>query len=60
MGGEDGIAGDGQSSETGRSGLYVDLENLHADGQSMVENLIENWPDKAPSPSRLSLYVRAD
>ena len=51
---------DGQNQETGRSGLYVDVENLQTDGQSMVENLIENWPDKAPSPSRLSLYVRAD
>ena len=51
---------DCQDRETQGSGLYVDVENLHTEGQSMVENLIENWPDKAPSPSRLSLYVRAD
>ena len=54
------MSGDGQNSDTGRSGLYVDLENLHADGQPMIENLIENWPDKVPSPARLRLYVRAD
>lgn len=60
MGSEDGMPEDGRNGKTGRSGLYVDLENLHADRQSMVEDLIENWPDKAPPPSRLSLYVRAD
>ena len=45
---------------TGRSGLYVDVENLKADGRAMVQGLIENWSGKAPRPSRLSLYVRAD
>ena len=51
---------DCRNRETPGSGLYVDVENLHTEGQSMVESLIENWPDKAPPPSRLSLYVRAD
>ena len=52
---------DGNKREgTGRSGLYVDVENLKADGRAMVQGLIENWPDKAPRPSRRSLYVRAD
>ena len=52
---------DGNKREgTGRSGLYVDVENLKADGRAMVQGLIENWPDKAPRPTRLSLYVRAD
>ena len=52
---------DGNKREgTGRSGLYVDVENLQADGRAMVQGLIENWPDKAPRPTRLSLYVRAD
>ena len=44
----------------GRSGLYVDLENLHAGGQAMVQDLVESWPAQAPPPSRLMLYVRAD
>ena len=44
----------------GGAGLYVDLENLHADAQVLVKRLIENWPDKAPALSRLALYVRAD
>ena len=41
-------------------GLYVDLENLHASGQPLVQALIENWPDKVPPLSRLTLYVKAD
>ncbi len=56
----DGMPEDCQDRETPGSGLYVDVENLHTEGQSMVSNLIENWPDRAPPPSRLSLYVRAD
>ena len=44
----------------GRSGLYVDMENLQVEGQSMVQSLIENWPDKVPAVTRLTLYVRAD
>ena len=42
------------------SGLYVDLENLHSDGQRFIQNLISGWPDKAPAPTRLRLYVRAN
>ncbi len=42
------------------SGLYVDMENLHSEAQPLVKNLIDNWPDKAPELSRLTLYVRAD
>ena len=42
------------------SGLYVDMENLHSDAQPLLQNLIANWPDKAPMLSRLTLYVRAD
>ena len=52
---------DGQEQQAvARAGLYVDLENLHSDGQAMVDNLIENWPDNVPPVSRLMLYVRAD
>ena len=42
------------------SGLYVDVENLHSYGQTVIQSLVDNWPDKAPAPSRLTLYVRAD
>ena len=42
------------------AGLYVDVENLHSDGQALVKRLIENWPDKVPPLSRLSLYVKGD
>ena len=52
---------DNHKRETAKlSGLYVDVENLQTDGQAMVESLIENWPDKVPTLSRLMLYVRAD
>ena len=42
------------------SGLYVDVENLHSDGQAMIKSLVEDWPTIAPAPSQLALYVRAD
>ena len=28
------------------SGLYVDVENLHTDGQVLIQRLIEDWPDQ--------------
>ena len=43
----------------GRSGIYVDMENLQADGQSLLQALMENWPEELPVASRLTLYVRA-
>ena len=52
---------DGYENESsGGSGLYVDIENLHSSSQTVIRNLVANWPDKAPAPSRLTLYVRAD
>ena len=42
------------------SGIYVDVENLHSHGQTMIQDLVENWPTNAPAPTRLTLYVRAD
>ena len=55
---------DSQDSEsTGRvpgSGLYIDVENLRSDGQRLIKALLDNWPSVAPTPSRLTLYVRAD
>ena len=47
--GDDHLDGN-KRDETGRSGFYVDVENLKADGRAMVQGLIENWPDKAPRP----------
>ena len=51
----------GNSQEgIGRSGLYVDMENLQADGQSLLQSLMDHWPEKLPAATRLMLYVRAD
>ena len=44
----------------GRSGIYVDMENLQADGQSLLQALMESWPEELPTATRLTLYVRAD
>lgn len=49
----------GISEELG-AGIYVDVENMQGYAQSVVTQLVENWPVAAPEPSRLSLYVRAD
>ncbi len=46
--------------ESGGSGLYVDMENMRGDGQTVIESLVRDWPAKIPAMSRLSLYVRAD
>ena len=42
------------------SGVYVDVENLQTAAQEVVRALMESWPDLFPTPSLLSLYVRAD
>ena len=42
------------------SGLYVDMENLQAEGQTLIEGLINDWPVNVPPPCRPNLYVRAD
>lgn len=43
------------------SGVYVDVENLGTAAQEFIQALMNSWPDnKAPAPSLLSLYVRAD
>ena len=42
-------------------GLYIDAENLQEDAQKLVKVLLDDWPtEKAPHPSRVNLYVRAD
>ena len=43
-----------------QTGVYVDVENLRADAQSIVKTLLDNWPTVAPAPGVLCLYVRAD
>ncbi len=42
------------------SGLYVDVENVGSDGQSIITSLLDDWPINAPKPIRMTLYVRAD
>ena len=42
------------------SGVYIDVENLQGEAQDLISSLMFNWPDTAPTPSRLTLYVRAD
>ena len=42
------------------SGVYIDVENLQEDAQVLISSLMFNWPDAAPPPSRMTLYVRAD
>ena len=40
--------------------LYVDTENLQGSAQTLIENIIEDWPEGTPQPTRLNLYVQAD
>ncbi len=40
--------------------LYVDTENLQGSAQTLIENIIEDWPEGIPPPTRLNLYVQAD
>ena len=53
-------AGAAMNLETVGAGLYVDTENLQKNAQSLVETVIEQWPEGTPPPSRLNLYVQAD
>ena len=49
------------SSNAESCGLYIDVENLQTDAQELVGSLIGNWPsDKAPFPTKATLYVKAD
>ena len=42
------------------TGLYIDIENVESIGRELISSLMQEWPDKAQSPRRLALYVRAD
>ena len=57
---EDNVLNGPNPQVPGRAGLYVDVENLHSDGQRIIQSLIDSWPGGVPAPSRLTLYVRAD
>ena len=49
-----------QDQHPASTGLYVDMENLHTEGQALIQGLIDDWPDNTPPPSHLNLYVHAD
>ena len=60
MSSEDGVRTiEGDALRLG-SGLYIDVENLHPDGQTVIEALLDGWPGEWPAPSCLTLYTRAD
>ena len=43
------------------SGLYIDVENLGNDSAvPLIDELLVNWPDSAPAPTKISLYVKGD
>jgi len=52
--------GSGSSGARLLTGVYVDVENLREDAQSIVKTLMDNWPSVAPAAGMLKLYVRAD
>lgn len=57
------ITGGGLTGDNAKgpgTALYVDTENLQGSGQSLIENIIEDWPAGTPPPRRLNLYVQAD
>lgn len=43
-----------------QSAVYVDMENLAGKGKELLVELLAKWPDKAPKPSVVHLYVKAD
>ena len=43
-----------------QSAVYVDMENLAGKGKELLIELLTKWPVKAPKPSVVHLYVRAD
>ena len=49
-----------EQSEISGSGLYIDVENLGDNCQSIIKNLVDNWSSMAPKLRRMNLFVRAD
>ena len=54
------IRQDSSSKPGDRSALYVDVDNLRDGAQTVIEDLIRNWPSSIPTAGRLCLYVRAE
>ena len=52
----------GEAAKKLGSGIYVDVENLQGikETQDFIKSLLKTWPETAPAPSCLNLYVRAD
>ena len=48
------------SGSDATSGVYIDVENLRESAHQVIMALMEHWPEVAPPPRRISLYVRAD
>ncbi len=53
-----GITGDNDKGPG--TALYVDTENLQGSAQTLIENIVEDWPTGTAPPRRLNLYVQAD
>ena len=53
-------AGEAATEKLG-SGIYVDVENLQGatEAQEVITSLLGSWPETAPGPSCLNLYVQA-
>ena len=61
--GSSAITGGGLTKDNAKgsgTALYVDTENLQGSTQTLIENIIEDWPAGTPPPRRLNLYVQAD
>ena len=61
--GSSAITGGGLARDNAKgpgTALYVDTENLQGSAQTLIENIIEDWPAETPPPRRLYLYVQAD
>ena len=61
--GSSAITGGGLTRDNAKgpgTALYVDTENLQGSAQTLIENIIEDWPEGTPPPTRLNLYVQAD
>lgn len=48
------------TTETVGATLYVDTENLQDSSQTLVQAVIDTWPNEKPPLKRLNLYVQAD
>ena len=49
-----------RAGDSVQSAVYVDMENLAGKGKELLIELLTKWPVKAPKPSVVHLYVKAD